>query len=538
MGWLDAFRTFLTDAWGPVETPTPAASVPVLREAMLPASYDPDANLTAAGGGSQYYRQLTKAARDLDPITDQRARDLAFGLYEMNPLAKRIIELTRDWVLGEGVAVRVEPERMPVREAGDDLSPTDAVSGRAKRRQAQRQEIVDRFWDDPHNNLSETIFTKVLELGLWGEQCYPVTVNPVNGAVRLGYIDPSQINAIIVDPMDATRVVAVELKATPGGDPQRFKAIGVNDDPASDSFGRMVGVLPGETYTVNGRQHQYLGACFWFAINKITSARRGRSDLLCLIDWLDAIDQLHLNEVDRAILIKSFVWDVTLTGAAQSEVEARAALMSVPKPGSLRVHNDREMWSAVSPNMNAWDHSHTIDVLLNHIAAGAGLPKTWLSGTIDVNKATAQELGEPAFKRMTARQKMIKLMLVSMASFALDQAELAGRISRRASRPGTYPAAWPIKAVMPEIRSKDMKTAADTIASASTGLVTMVDNGLLDQATGQEVAAMLANEVGVEVDLDIMRVNITAETAERERKADEKMQQQAQVAATRPTRVA
>jgi hypothetical protein len=303
----------------------------------------------------------------------------------------------------------------------------------------------------------------------------------------------------------------------------------------------MVGVLPGETYTVNDRQHQYLGACFWFAINKITGARRGRSDLLCLIDWLDAIDQLHLNEVDRAILIKSFVWDVTLTGAAQSEVEQRAALMSVPKPGSLRVHNDREMWSAVSPNMNAWDHSHTIDVLLNHIAAGAGLPKTWLSGTIDVNKATAQELGEPAFKRMTARQKMIKLMLVSMASFALDQAELAGRISRRASRPGTYPTAWPIKAVMPEIRSKDMKTAADTIASASTGLVTMVDNGLLDQATGQEVAAMLANEVGVEVDLDIMRANITAETVARERKADEKMQQQAQTAqgaASRPTRVA
>lgn len=101
MGWLDTFRDFMAVSWGPVETSkgeTRPGTEPV-REAM-PMPYDPDANLTSAGGGSAYFRRLTKSPRDLDPITDQRARDLAYSLYETNPLAKRIIELTRDWVLG------------------------------------------------------------------------------------------------------------------------------------------------------------------------------------------------------------------------------------------------------------------------------------------------------------------------------------------------------------------------------------------------------------------------------------------------------
>ena len=518
MGWLDSFRDFMANAWGPIET----AVVPV-REAM-PVPYDPDANLTAAGGGSAYYKRLTKTARDLDPITDDRARTLAFQMYETNPLAKRIIELTRDWVLGEGVTVQVQPDR---------------DSKRGERRQTERQEIIDRFWTDPHNRMDLTLFTKVLELGLWGEQCYPVSVNPANGAVRLGYIDPAQINAIITHDRDMTQIIAVELKGVGGAPKERFKVVSVDENPDSPSFGRMVGLVPGETFRADGETRQYMGACLFFAINKVTGASRGRSDLLCLIDWLDAIDQLHMNEVDRAILIKSFVWDVTLTGSSQDEITRRLAEIGVPKPGSVRGHNERETWSAVSPNMNAWDHSHTIDVLLNHIAAGAGLPKTWLSGTIDVNKATAQELGEPAFKRMTARQRYIKHLIESLAQFVLDQAELAGRIGRRAHRPGVYPMAWPLKAVMPEIRSKDMKTAAETIAASATGLVTMVNAGILDQDSAQEIAVVLAGEVGVEIDIEAMRANVVAEAAEREAKALEMAQQAAPApAGSRPTPVA
>jgi hypothetical protein len=162
VGFFDWFR----DAWSPITEEV--AVVPVTESyAMGAMAYDPDANHTAAQVGTAYSRRLSgpNPRRDLDPMTADRARDIAAALYIGNPLGRRLPEITRDWLMGEGMSIVVEPDegdiarrdRQPMQEAND-------ISGRAKKRQNERQQIVDRFWNAPGNNLDLRLYDHVLGL--------------------------------------------------------------------------------------------------------------------------------------------------------------------------------------------------------------------------------------------------------------------------------------------------------------------------------------------------------------------------------------
>lgn len=473
------------------------ASHTSLREAAgFSDAYDPDASLTAAQGGGSAFRRLGGGSRrDLNPITNDRARELAWQLYETNPVGKRVPELIRDYVLGEGVTI----------ETADDAP-------------AALQGILDAFWTHPRNQLDLFIHDRVLGLNLFGEAVWTVATNPVSGAVELGYVDPATVTDIRTDPRNALLVTDVVLAGAANEQP-RLKAIQVDLDPFSPTYGRLVGARDGETYNDGGVAKPYLGSAFVFRVNAVPGATRGRSDLLCLADWIDALDQILFNEVDRQLLLKSFVWDVKLEGMTESQINDWLLKNPAPKPGSVRAHNEKTEWQAVSPSLNTADTSASVDLLRDTIAAGAGIPKTWLSGTDDVNRATAQELGEPAFKRLTLRQKQVKAMLEYVLGYVADQAELAGKLPKRPLDASTgLPAPWPFTVTLPELRGKDMKVSADTLASAATALAAMTTAGHLDTATAQRVAVVLVGAMGVDVNLEDMQAAIEDEQAEREAK--------------------
>lgn len=484
---------------------------------MWAATYDPDANLPASGGGSAYYRRLSASRRDLDSMTQERMLAVAFFLYESNPLAKRILEMTRDFILGDGAALE---------SAADDPSDKDA-----------QQSVLDRFWTDPYNRLDLKLFDKVLELGLYGELCLPVAVNPKDGHVRLGYLDPADIVAVITDPQNAEIAQAVATRV-PGSATERryYRVIHVDENPASVAFGRMVGVeqsrdgLPLETIVdpeagAYGRGVEMAGACFLFRVNKVSNARRGRSDLLALADWIDALDQVLFGEVDRALLLKNFVWDVTIQGADDTAIKQYLKNNTAPKPGSVRAHNEKVQWQAVTPDLKVVDAQIGVDILLSYAATGAGLPKTWLNGLMDANRATASEMSEPAFKRLAARQRYVRYLLELVGTFVLDQAELAGRLPRRANEPGTVrPVAWALRATLPELRQRDITSAATAMSSTVSALVAALTENLLDVETAQDVLALLIGQFGIDVDLQAMR----------QRLADARAEQDAQQADTAP----
>jgi len=116
------------------------------------------------------WRPLTgDTNRDLTPLTQARMQKIAAFMWERNPLANRLIELVTAYLLGEGVKLTCKNE--------------------------DGQALLRKFWRDPINKLGQKLAAMVRECELYGEQCYPVFVNEQTGFVRLGYLDPSLIEA-------------------------------------------------------------------------------------------------------------------------------------------------------------------------------------------------------------------------------------------------------------------------------------------------------------------------------------------------------
>lgn len=529
MGWRDTVQTTLANGWRAFtasETVTFGAPETAVREAIFtgPGIFDIDANLGPSQGGSLFFRRLTQSQRDLTMLTRERALEIAFWLWMTNPLAKRILELTRDFVLGGGLIVTVQEDRATGET--DRLADDDAPTGGplAPTAAAQQQAVIDRFWHDPINALDLKLYEMVLELGLFGEQIYPISVNPTSGAVRLGLIDPLRVKSVIVDGRNPKIPRAIELSEGTQSSDQRFKVIALQDDMSQPWYGRMVGVATDPSGTVietwrrtdaNGRpegpEYTYLGACFLWQINKVANASRGYSDLLPLADWIDALDQILFGEVDRNLLLRSFIWDVKMTGAAPRDIEDYRNSNPPPKPGSVRIHNEKIEWTAVSPNLQSADVQTAVDTVLSYIATGAGIPKTWLNGTMDVNRATAAELNDPGLKRLAMRQRYVKNCVAQIVTFVLDQAEIRGVLPMRPNLPGSpLPVPWTFTIHTPEITEEDKAQAASSMSQAFTAASLAVADGAMDIQTYQEIVARMTAAIGVEVDLDAMRDRIAA----------------------------
>ena len=481
MGLLDIFRPSPDQQ----EFDSLKAEVRVLREQVyISSGYDPDINLDAFHGGSLFFSPLSKSNRELNPFTHERMLQLSFALYESNPIAKAVLETTRDYVLGEGITVHANDEDETQRK--------------------RVQEVIDLFWHDFINNLDMKLFHKVLELCLYGEQSYPLTVNPTDGHVTLGYFDPAHIGAVIHDPDNAEIVQAVMLKPlNPADDPKFYQVVGEETDPNEEWYGRLIMNKKGEGIRWQDKFFVFQGACSFTAINKVTNATRGRSDLLSLLDWIDAYDQLLFNEMDRSTLLKNFIWDVSMTGATDKAIDDYKQKNPQPKPGSVRYHSDKIKWEAVSPDLKTTDAQNLSDLFISYMGTGARMPKTWLNGLMDVNRAAAQELGEPAFKHLTARQKIVKYMINTLIKFVLDQAEIAGRLPKRKNRRGSIsPVGWNYTVAMPELRPKDLASGATTLVNVVNALTNAIPAQLLDLPIAHEVMAIVLSAIGVDLDIE------------------------------------
>lgn len=512
-------------------------------------SYDPDMYLPPSGGGSLFFNRLSQGTRELNPLQHQRSIELAYLLYESNPLGKAIVETTRDFVLGDDPTVTVTEE--------DDAA------------RQEQQSVINRFWDDSINLFNIKLPNKVMELGLYGEQCYPVEINPVDGSVRLGYIDPAAIQKVLVDPRNVERELAIITYVRDvSGMPEEkwYKIIAPDENPNSEWFGRLRGIsMEGPSlhnqnddqgadgaafdpsvvqsgdqangngsarsgflgdrdanvaptgmgnsgrdpasvywYDTEGRlcSHKVAGSCFYFTVNKVSNATRGRSDMLSLIDWVDAYDQLLFNEVDRGLLLKAFIWDVSLEGYNDNQIAEYKKANPQPRPGAVRYHNNRVVWQAVTPDLKAADSKEAADLILSYIATGARLPKTWLAGTMDVNKATAQELSTPALVRLSGRQKLIKWIIFHILTFVLDQAEIKGTIKKRAKEKGFLsPKLWAMHVNLPDLKQTNQIAVAQAINNIVVGLGLAVQQGMIDLVLARECVVMFIQQMGVEVNL-------------------------------------
>lgn len=421
----------------------------------------------AAGGNvdadeDQWRRLSGDGQRDLAPMTQDRMQRLAHFQWETNLLANRLIELPVAYLLAGGVKLTIQND-------------VDA------------QAAIDRHWDDGLNAWDLKLPKRVRELALFGEQCFPLFRNEHNGFVRLGYLDPARIGTVVTDPENREQPIGIVTKRDKKGNSKRYRII-VNVPESAFAEGTQA---IRATFTD--------GECFYYRVNDLSSATRGRSDLLAQIDWLDAYDQFLFGELDGAAFRRAFVWDVTLTGASPDEVDARAKKITAPKPGSVRVHNDAEQWEAKSPDLQATDSAAGARLFRNQVLGGATLPEHWYGGGGDVNRSTGESMAEPTEKMLTMRQRVIGYMLTDIARYvvrshwdALDR-ELT---NKEAAILGTLVAAWP------EMTSKDITKYAAALVQIVSAAASLLAEGLVTRETALRLVTAMAERLGVEIDAE------------------------------------
>ena len=419
--------------------------------ARVSAAIDPDERI---------WRPLGAGAGAISRRAHARMQSLAHELWLTNLMGQRLIEVVTDHVVGEGVSWHSEDER------------------------ALR--TVRAFWSDPVNQMDIRFERLVSELGVFGELLLPLAVSRFEGRVRLGYVSPRLIEEVVMDPDNCALAIGVVLRAGgPGGAPRRERRIrtALGGDPRS--------YLGAAARRERARFTD--GEAFLFQINKASDAARGSSDLLAAIDWIDAYERFIFDAVERARLQNSFIYDVTLKGAGPEQIADWLAENGVaPRPSSVRVHNEKEHWQAVSPDLKGGESGAqgVAKMVRGLLLGGAGIPSHWFAQGEDVNRASAESMDQPTLKKMTRRQRTGRHVLQIMADRQLEEARRAGALPGEALRAGVSP-------VLPEISVRDAEKISQALSRVSGALATATERGWMSDAAAGKLVRHIAGQFGM-----------------------------------------
>lgn len=416
-------------------------------------------------GDLNRWRGVMRSRRDLTPIAQDRLIDVANYLRRQNPLANRICDLKRDFVIGDGLSFEAEDQ--------DIIQP-----------------ILDQFWDDHVNNLDEFQFDMVDSLATNGELFLPVFVNEYSGAVQLGYIDPVEVEMVVPDKLNRRIMRTVAMKFGAGAGYSSFYDLSVKKQYAIANI---------DTNSQNRKTFNLrVGDILYFRINCAPDAMRGRSDLESWADLCDAWDQANFNDLERVQHLLNYIWDWKCVGKTEAELEKFAAKQGAPAPGSQRFHNENVEITAVAPDLKMTETGALSDRTRKNVLGSAGLSEFFFGILENANRAGSEGLDLPILKGLQSRQRKVRFIFKEIGNFAIDQAAIAKPTlrlqlaSRKVDRS--------FKVNMPELSVKDMTKLGAVMAQTQVALEGAVNLGWLRKETAARMFHSIGNQFGVDYD--------------------------------------
>jgi hypothetical protein len=414
--------------------------------------------------GDTGYKPAGLAGRKVPYWTAEKARTASVASYRSNPMARAIIDTYTSFCVGDkGLSLQCTNPQVRV--------------------------IAEEFWTDPRNRLGQIQDLMLRDQMVMGEQVLELMTGPVTGVTRFSPIDPQSLSHVTLlnnNPMWPEKLWIrsnVDGMQAYGGRPLTVAQV---DD--------LTGLRDGE-------------AIFWAPWRTLLTDTRGEPFLTQILDWLDSYDTVLSNLIDRTALARYMVWDVTVTGS-QTDVDnfvQRRGGLHVPPSGSVEVHNEGVKWESKTAQTGAYEDATANKNVLTNIAAGTGLAKHWLAEPDQTNRATGQTMQEPVRRRIGGVQKTWLDQQTDFVRFAVDRAVAAGRLQRTVTAvdPQTgdeyeIPASQAVTVTGPEIAAADAQVNAEVLLNLSTGLMQLVEGGVLS-APAAQVAARKAWEdfVGV-----------------------------------------
>ncbi|MFN3308974.1 MAG: hypothetical protein ACK44E_07170 [Anaerolineales bacterium] len=298
----------------------------------------------------------------------------ALEAWRKNPLAWRIIAITTDYVVGEGVTVSSS--------------------------QGEVQAFIERFWNHPRNHLNLRLEAMCDELSRAGDLFVLLFRNPQDGLSYLRFVTKDRIRRIQTAENDwESERAYIELDGT-----QERRWLAPQDPQAQAQEAVML----------------------HYAVNRPIGCLLGESDLAALIPWLQRYARLLEDRVRLNWAMRAFLWIVTVPN---HRVAAKAEQYRVaPEAGSIIVKDESESWQPVTPNLHAFDASADLKAVRQMIDAGSHYPPHWRGEPQGINLATATAMQAPTEKHLQRRQRYFHFVIKDILIQAYLRAAEIGKV--------------------------------------------------------------------------------------------------------------
>lgn len=392
-------------------------------------------------------RSLNASERDRFDYDRQELTRQALEAWRLNPLARRIVGLTSQYVVGGGLSVACK-------------HPAAA-------------QFIDAFWNHRLNRMAVRCSEWCDELTRTGN-LFVLLSTDAAGMSYVRAVPASEIERIENRPNDIEQPLRFYPRATAQEpDPQPWPAY----DETGDALAEDGGFRP---------------VMLHYAINRPVGAQWGESDLAPLLRWLARYanwleDRARLNRFRTAFL---YVVKGRYTSEAGRITRQQALNANPPSPGSILVTDENETWEVISANLEADDASADGLALKKMIAAGAGAPLHFLAEPESATRTTAEAAGGPTYRHYEQRQRFFIWLVGDVLRAAL---------SRRAMVDRRIPRRVEVHIHGADISARDNAALAEAAASMAAVLSRLRDRGLIDDAEFLRVLYRFAGE-GVDVE--------------------------------------
>jgi hypothetical protein len=319
----------------------------------------------------------------------------AFEAWTHNPIAKRIVKVITQFVLGKGVKITVmDAERATGQNQVNPTTQQNVPVYEDYREQAQAK--IDSHW--MKNGMHIRCKQILQDLIVFGEQFIRYYDAP--WGLRLRSLDPSTVWEVVTDPDDCENEFYIHQQY-----PTRYQWYVDLPVPTIKFIIRQV---PAANY-------------YHMKINATSTEVRGRSELFAILGWLKRLKEFASDRVIRNKMANLFVLDVAVEGDQSAVQTVQAQLMFPPTPGSFFVHNKAAELTGIKAEVGAGDVNMDWEMLLTVIGAGAGLSLQYLGLSAGGSKAEALVGTEPDIKTFEDYQEIIESFILQDSQRAFQR---------------------------------------------------------------------------------------------------------------------
>ncbi len=373
----------------------------------------------------------------------------ALEAWRVNPLARRMVELTTQYVVGAGLRVRSDHK--------------------------ETHSFIDTWWNHRLNQLPMRVYEWCDELTRSGE-IFLIVSTDASGMSYVRAVPAIDIESIETAENDVQQELAyVQKVPAPGEEPVTWPAY----NPDADR---------------RGEDGSFPAVMLHYAINRPVGASRGESDLAPTLRWLSRYtswleDRARLNRYRN-----SFMFVVKGRWADEAERLARQAQLATtpPSPGSFLVVDETETWEVINPQLESQDAGEDGLALKKMIAAGAGLPLHFLAEPESSTKSTAESAGGPTYRHFEQRQEFFCWLVQDLTRVAVRRRkQVHPRVKDDSS----------IQVTGADLSARDNAALAVAMTSGINALADLRDRCIIDDS---ELLRMVYRFAGEVVDVEAL----------------------------------